>query len=105
MINEKAVLLLEQIIKAKYKNVKCPIFLVVNKIETTTFEKMYPVLAKLNEFEFVKKFITALLKVVTVLRQYMFLRIKWIFSNSVFRPTCIGLLWKRDLICRSKIIL
>ena len=43
---------------SKYQNVKCPIFLVVNKIETTNFEKMYPVLAKLNDFKFVKKFIT-----------------------------------------------
>ena len=43
---------------SKYQKVKCPVFLVVNKIETTNFEKMYPVLAKLNEFNFVKKFIT-----------------------------------------------
>ncbi len=43
---------------AKYEKVKCPLFLVVNKIETTNFEKMYPILAKLNEFKFVKKFLT-----------------------------------------------
>ena len=43
---------------SKYEKVKCPVFLVVNKIETTNFEKMYPVLSKLNEFSFVKKFIT-----------------------------------------------
>ena len=43
---------------SKYEKVKCPVFLVVNKIETTNFEKMYPVLAKLNEFKFIKKFIT-----------------------------------------------
>lgn len=42
----------------KYKKVKCPIFIVVNKIETTNFEKMYPVLDKLNKYDFVKKFIT-----------------------------------------------
>ena len=42
----------------KYSKVKCPVFLVINKIETTNFEKMYPVLAKLNEYTFVKKFIT-----------------------------------------------
>ena len=42
----------------KYKNVKCPVFVVVNKIETTNFEKMYPVLDKLNKYDFVKKFIT-----------------------------------------------
>lgn len=42
----------------KYKKVKCPVFVVVNKIETTNFEKMYPVLDKLNKYDFVKKFIT-----------------------------------------------
>ncbi len=42
----------------KYKKVKCPIFIVVNKIETTNFEKMYPVLDKLNKYDFVEKFIT-----------------------------------------------
>ncbi len=42
----------------KYSNVKCPVFLVINKIETTNFEKMYPVLARLNEYTFIKKFIT-----------------------------------------------
>jgi len=42
----------------RFEKVKCPIFLVVNKIETTNFEKMYPILAKLNEYKFVKKFIT-----------------------------------------------
>ena len=42
----------------KYKNVKCPVFIVVNKIETTNFEKMYPILDKLNKYDFVKKFIT-----------------------------------------------
>ena len=42
----------------KYKKVKCPVFVVVNKIETTNFEKMYPILDKLNKYDFVKKFIT-----------------------------------------------
>lgn len=42
----------------RFKNVKCPIFLVINKIEITNFEKMYPILAKLNEYTFVRKFIT-----------------------------------------------
>ena len=42
----------------KYKKVKCPIFVVVNKIETTNFEKMYPILDKLNKYDFVKKFVT-----------------------------------------------
>lgn len=43
----------------KFANVKCPVFLVVNKIEMTNFEKFYPILAKLNEYKFIKKFITA----------------------------------------------
>ncbi|MBQ8452131.1 MAG: GTPase Era [Clostridia bacterium] len=42
----------------KYEKVKCPIFLVINKIELTNFEKMYPILSKLNEYKFIKKFIT-----------------------------------------------
>lgn len=42
----------------RFENVDCPIFLVVNKIETTNYEKMYPILAKLNEYKFIKKFIT-----------------------------------------------
>ena len=42
----------------KFANVKCPVFLVVNKIELTNYEKFYPILAKLNEYSFVKKFIT-----------------------------------------------
>ncbi len=42
----------------KYQNVKCPVYIVVNKIETTNFEKMYPILDKLNSYKFVKKFIT-----------------------------------------------
>ena len=42
----------------RYAKVKCPVFVVINKIETTNFEKMYPVLDKLNKYDFVKKFIT-----------------------------------------------
>lgn len=42
----------------RYSNVKCPVFVVINKIETTNFEKMYPILDKLNKYDFVKKFIT-----------------------------------------------
>jgi len=42
----------------KFANVKCPVFLVVNKIEMTNYEKFYPILAKLNEYKFIKKFIT-----------------------------------------------
>lgn len=43
----------------KFSNVKCPVFLVVNKIEMTNYEKFYPILAKLNEYKFISKFITA----------------------------------------------
>ena len=42
----------------RYSKVKCPLFLVINKIEITNFEKMYPILARLNEYKFIKKFIT-----------------------------------------------
>ena len=42
----------------KFENVKCPVFLVVNKIEITNYEKFYPILAKLNEYKFIQKFIT-----------------------------------------------
>lgn len=43
----------------KFANVKCPVFLVINKIELTNYEKFYPILSKLNEYKFIKKFITA----------------------------------------------
>ena len=42
----------------KYKNVKCPLAVVINKIELTSYEKLYPTLAKLNEYKFIDKFIT-----------------------------------------------
>ena len=42
----------------KFSNVRCPVFLVVNKIEMTNYEKFYPILAKLNEYKFITKFIT-----------------------------------------------
>lgn len=42
----------------RYKNVKCPVFLVINKIDVTSYEKLYPILAKLNEYKFVHKFVT-----------------------------------------------
>ena len=38
----------------RYAKVKCPVFLVINKIETTNYEKMYPILSKLNEYKFIK---------------------------------------------------
>lgn len=42
----------------RFSNVKCPVFLVINKIEMTNYEKFYPILSKLNEYKFVEKFIT-----------------------------------------------
>ncbi len=35
-----------------------PIFVVINKTDIATYEKVYPKLAKLNEFKFVKEFIS-----------------------------------------------
>ena len=42
----------------KYSNVKCPVFIVINKIELASYEKMYPILDRLNQYKFVHKFIT-----------------------------------------------
>lgn len=42
----------------KQENLGVPVFVVVNKIDISSYEKLYPVLAKLNEFKFVQKFIT-----------------------------------------------
>lgn len=42
----------------RFKSVQCPVFVVINKIDLASFEKLYPKLAKLNEYGFVKKFIT-----------------------------------------------
>ena len=35
-----------------------PVFVVINKIDISSYEKLYPILAKLNEYKFVKQFIT-----------------------------------------------
>jgi len=42
----------------KQESLGVPVFVVVNKIDISSYEKLYPVLAKLNEFKFVQKFIT-----------------------------------------------
>lgn len=42
----------------KYQNAKVPVYVVVNKIDLSSFKKLYPVLDKLNKFDFVKKFFT-----------------------------------------------
>lgn len=42
----------------KYQNSKVPVYVVVNKIDLASFERLYPILAKLNQFDWVKKFLT-----------------------------------------------
>lgn len=37
---------------------RVPVFVVINKIDITNYEKLYPILAKLNEYKFVKQFVT-----------------------------------------------
>lgn len=43
---------------SKYEKSEVPVYVVVNKIDISSYERLYPVLAKLNEYKFVKKFIT-----------------------------------------------
>ncbi|MBQ7466900.1 MAG: GTPase Era [Clostridia bacterium] len=40
-----------------YENSSVPVFVVVNKVDISSYEKLYPVLAKLNEYQFVKEFL------------------------------------------------
>ena len=42
----------------KYENAETPVFVVVNKIDISPYEKLYPILATLNKYRFVKQFIT-----------------------------------------------
>lgn len=42
----------------RYQNSQLPVFLVINKIDMASYEQVYPVLSKLNEYKFVKEFIT-----------------------------------------------
>lgn len=41
-----------------YENSDIPVFVVINKTDIATFEKVYPKLEKLNEFKFVSEFIS-----------------------------------------------
>jgi len=41
-----------------YRDSQSPVFVVINKVDISSYEKLYPVLAKLNEFKFVQKFFT-----------------------------------------------
>ncbi len=43
---------------AKQEKSPVPVFVVINKIDISSYEKLYPTLAKLNEYRFVKKFVT-----------------------------------------------
>ncbi len=38
------------------ENADCPVFVVINKMDLTSFEKLYPVLSELNSFSYVKQF-------------------------------------------------
>lgn len=41
----------------KYKESKIPVFVVINKVDISSYEKLYPILAKLNAYQFVKQFV------------------------------------------------
>lgn len=41
----------------KYRESVIPIFVVINKVDLSSYEKLYPILAKMNEFQFVKQFV------------------------------------------------
>lgn len=43
---------------SKYEKSKVPVYVVVNKIDISNYERLYPILAKLNKYSFVKKFFT-----------------------------------------------
>lgn len=45
----------KRLIRDNY-NAECPVFVVINKMDLTSYEKLYPVLSELNAFSFVKKF-------------------------------------------------
>ena len=40
----------------RFKDSKVPVYVVINKIDIAHYERVYPVLEKLNEYKFVKKF-------------------------------------------------
>ena len=42
----------------RYGEASVPVFLVINKIDLASYEQLYPVLAKLNEYKFVKEFVS-----------------------------------------------
>ena len=42
----------------RYNDSKVPVFIVINKIDLASYEQLYPVLAKLNEYKFIKEFVS-----------------------------------------------
>lgn len=42
----------------RYKSATVPVFVIINKIDLASFEALYPTLARLNEYTFVKEFIS-----------------------------------------------
>jgi len=42
----------------RYANAVVPVFIVINKIDVASYEQVYPVLAKLNEYKFVREFVS-----------------------------------------------
>lgn len=43
---------------SKHSDSKIPVYVVINKIDISSFDRLYPILDKLNKFKFVKKFFT-----------------------------------------------
>lgn len=41
----------------KHKDIDVPVFVTINKVDLSSYEKLYPILAKLNEYKFVKEFL------------------------------------------------
>ena len=41
----------------KYRDSVIPVFVVINKVDISSYEKLYPILAKLNQYQFVKQFV------------------------------------------------
>ncbi len=41
----------------KYRESVIPIFVVINKVDMSSYEKLYPILARMNDFGFVKQFV------------------------------------------------
>lgn len=41
----------------KYRDSVVPVFVVINKVDISSYEKLYPILAKLNQYQFVKQFV------------------------------------------------